>query len=90
MAYQEDIRTPLWNILKYINRFRERVESPQINTFPLLIRENKKVFLDIQTGHHLGQADLEDSVLSDSIKLSFHEFAILESPEVVDSFKLNI
>lgn len=87
-AFEDDLRTPLWNVLKFASRFRNMVSTQNVQTLPRFILEQKKLFLNIESGHHMGTFQNEQMGNVEVFKLCFHEFAILGSPAVDRKYKM--
>jgi protease II len=71
-AYEDDYRTPMWNILKYTNKFRSTVQQPtRVKEFC-----SKNIAVIIDEGSHLGTADQQSNVERTAIATAFYEWAV--------------
>ena len=89
-AFSEDVRTPLWNVAKFVKRFREITKQMNISHYKRLISENQKLFLNVKPGHHSGNSTSEKYNHSACFNLLFHEYCIEHSKaiEVKDGYSL--
>ncbi|EGR32260.1 oligopeptidase b, putative [Ichthyophthirius multifiliis] len=68
-----DHRAPLWNVLKYVNRFRERSKSPQkVNEFC-----DKNILVNILDSGHNGESGAIQGIKEKSIYLAFLEYVVM-------------
>ena len=73
-AYEDDYRTPLWSILKYIKKFRENVaKSRRVEEFC-----DGNIVLDLGRGGHLGGGDNQESLKEQTLVNTFFEWIVEE------------
>jgi protease II len=56
-----DFRCPLWNVLKYIKRFRDRVPVPK-RVEVIGEEKNKNIFANVLEGGHFGDVSIESGI----------------------------
>lgn len=90
-VYSDDVRTPLWNSLKFTERFRSRASiNSQFILEQGIIQKSKKLFLNIKEGHHSGPSSQREHNYENALNISFLEFVFDNSLEIEKSFKLNL
>jgi oligopeptidase B len=75
---EEDFRAPMWAVLKYAKRLRERKKD---NVF-LEPMENKGVIVDCQDGGHQGENGILEHVYKKSVWLGVLDHIIKTSKEI--------
>ncbi len=57
----EDFRSPLWNVLKYLKRFRDRVPVPK-RVKAIGDLNNKNIYANILDSGHFGEVSIESGI----------------------------
>jgi oligopeptidase B len=68
----DDFRSPLWSVLKYAKRFRQRVSTPR-RTKEIV---PKNLLLQVIDSGHFGEASIDSAVREKSQYLAFLEFFV--------------
>ena len=68
----DDYRAPLWNVLKYVQKFRQRVNSP-LRTVEI---HDKNIFVHSVDSGHFGEASVSSGLKEKSTYLAFLDFIL--------------
>ena len=76
----DDHRAPIWGILKYINRFRERAKKPE------KVEEisEKNVLVNFIEGGHHGESEVVESIKNKCFYFGLLDYVLLEANKEID------
>ena len=70
-----DYRCPLWNVLKYVERFRQRVQTPEkVEEFV-----SKNILLNVTESGHAGEIGTSYGIKEKAIYFGFLEYVLFKA-----------
>ena len=80
-----DYRCPLWNVLKYVERFRQRVKSPEKNEEFV----DKNILLNITESGHAGEIGTSYGIKEKAVYFGFLEYVLFTANKEIEVKRKN-
>lgn len=82
----EDYRTPLWGVLKYVKRFRKRVQKPKrVEEFA-----EKNILVKVDSASHLGSVEIDENIRNIAVQFGFFQAVFEHSKDLTSEHKFKI